>query len=303
MAKRKSEALPPRQREMIDEITLFYFPVAYVAAIGSGVRGAWRSHVARAQARHVYDFLSEPASARAERHERSSKPACDTKFRMPASAAAAHAVRPAASASSATAARLPQPSGREAFVLERVGVSADPSIRLACQLRPQTDVAVIPVLPPNVGTDFLRSGNRMNIGKERYIVSMFVDMRGSTTLAEARLPFDVVFLINRFLEAARKRRSTRAVSRTSSSAMECSPVWARCRSQTACRQAIARRRHGCLQRGLYESPVRNRPSANRSSTASVFMAAMSSSATSAFRITPCSRRLATPSMSRRGCRT
>ena len=31
---------------------------------------------------------------------------------------------------------------------------------------------------------------------------MFVDMRGSTTLAEARLPFDVVFLINRFVEAA-----------------------------------------------------------------------------------------------------
>jgi adenylate cyclase len=31
---------------------------------------------------------------------------------------------------------------------------------------------------------------------------MFVDMRGSTKLAEARLPFDIVFLINRFLEAA-----------------------------------------------------------------------------------------------------
>ena len=30
---------------------------------------------------------------------------------------------------------------------------------------------------------------------------MFVDLRGSTTLAEARLPFDVVFLINRFVEA------------------------------------------------------------------------------------------------------
>jgi len=31
---------------------------------------------------------------------------------------------------------------------------------------------------------------------------MFIDMRGSTRLAEARLPFDTVFLINRFLEAA-----------------------------------------------------------------------------------------------------
>ena len=44
---------------------------------------------------------------------------------------------------------LPQPSGREAFVLDRIGVAANPSIRLACQLRPQTDVAVIPLLPPS----------------------------------------------------------------------------------------------------------------------------------------------------------
>jgi adenylate cyclase len=30
---------------------------------------------------------------------------------------------------------------------------------------------------------------------------MFVDMRGSTTLSEVRLPFDIVFLINRFVDA------------------------------------------------------------------------------------------------------
>jgi adenylate cyclase len=39
------------------------------------------------------------------------------------------------------------------------------------------------------------------IGQERYLVSMFVDMRGSTQLAEARLPFDTVFIVNRFLGA------------------------------------------------------------------------------------------------------
>jgi adenylate cyclase len=61
---------------------------------------------------------------------------------------------------------------------------------------------VIPVLPANVGAEFVRNRNRVNIGEERYVVSMFVDMRGSTKLAEARLPFDIVFLINRFLEAA-----------------------------------------------------------------------------------------------------
>ena len=97
---------------------------------------------------------------------------------------------------------LPRPSGREAFVLARVGANRDPSIRLACQLRPQTDVAVIPVLPPHVGADFVRSRRRINIGDERYVVSMFIDMRGSTKLTEQRLPFDIVFLINRFVEAA-----------------------------------------------------------------------------------------------------
>src|SRR6185369_5424964 len=39
------------------------------------------------------------------------------------------------------------------------------------------------------------------IGEERYLVSMFVDMRGSTKLAEKRLPFDTVFIVNRFLGA------------------------------------------------------------------------------------------------------
>ena len=96
---------------------------------------------------------------------------------------------------------LPRPSRREAFVLNRVG-AGDPSIRLACQLRPQTDVAVIPVLPPHIGADFVRNRRRINIGEERYVVSMFVDMRGSTKLSEERLPFDIVFLINRFVDAA-----------------------------------------------------------------------------------------------------
>jgi adenylate cyclase len=39
------------------------------------------------------------------------------------------------------------------------------------------------------------------IGQERYLVSMFVDMRGSTKLAEKQLPFDTVFIVNRFLGA------------------------------------------------------------------------------------------------------
>ena len=43
--------------------------------------------------------------------------------------------------------------------------------------------------------------NRVHSGEERYIVSMFVDMRGSTQMAADQLPFDTVFIVNRFLGA------------------------------------------------------------------------------------------------------
>jgi adenylate cyclase len=94
-------------------------------------------------------------------------------------------------------ASLPEPSKREAFVLNRVG-AADPSIRLACQLRPTQDLSFFQLFVPQVSPNG-QAPHR--IGEERYLVSMFVDMRGSTRLAEARLPFDTVFIVNRFLGA------------------------------------------------------------------------------------------------------
>ena len=95
---------------------------------------------------------------------------------------------------------LPEPSPREAFVLGRVG-SPDPSIRLACQLRPPGDLAFFQLFLPHTTTADAASSNPTRIGQERYLVSMFVDMRGSTRLAEKRLPFDTVFIVNRFLGA------------------------------------------------------------------------------------------------------
>jgi adenylate cyclase len=96
---------------------------------------------------------------------------------------------------------LPEPSNREAFVLDRVGAGGDPAIRLACQLRPQTDLSFFQLFMPNVNSANAHAGNPARIGQERYLVSMFVDMRGSTLLAEKRLPFDTVFIVNRFLAA------------------------------------------------------------------------------------------------------
>jgi adenylate cyclase len=94
---------------------------------------------------------------------------------------------------------LPAPSVAEHAVLERVG--AAPGVRLACQLRPIEDIAFVPMLSPHATTvDAYRTGSAYS-GVERYVVIMFVDMRGSSRLAEGRLPFDTVFVINQFLSA------------------------------------------------------------------------------------------------------
>src|SRR6059058_2124016 len=96
---------------------------------------------------------------------------------------------------------LPAPSKREAFVLNRVGAGSDPAIRLACQLRPEADLSFFQIFLPQITAASLRTSSPSRIGEERYLVSMFVDMRGSTKLAEKRLPFDTVFIVNRFLGA------------------------------------------------------------------------------------------------------
>jgi adenylate cyclase len=96
---------------------------------------------------------------------------------------------------------LPAPSAGEKAVLDRKGIGADPAVRLACQLRPQSDLVFVPLLPPSAGAVHAHAQSRLRAGEERYVVSMFIDMRGSTRMGEKRLPFDTVFIINRFLAA------------------------------------------------------------------------------------------------------
>ena len=121
-----------------------------------------------------------------------------TTFRMPMSAAAGAAAPPAGSASSATGA-LPPASAAEQAVLDRI--AAGPGVRLACQLRPSADIAFVPLLPPHASIADVRRRGPASTGDERYVVIMFVDMRGSSRLAEKRLPYDTVFIINQFLNA------------------------------------------------------------------------------------------------------
>ncbi len=91
------------------------------------------------------------------------------------------------------------PSANEIRVLRRIG--ARPNVRLACMLRPRGAVEVTPLLPPLA----LAADGRQRVdfvqGSEREIAILFADIRGFTALSEGRLPYDVVFVLNRYFAA------------------------------------------------------------------------------------------------------
>ena len=95
---------------------------------------------------------------------------------------------------------LSPPSASEQALLSRL--RAGPSVRLACQLRPRSDTAVLPLLPPNIGASESRRRDYSEASElERFVAIMFVDIRKSTALVEKRHPYDVVFLLNHFFDA------------------------------------------------------------------------------------------------------
>jgi adenylate cyclase len=79
-------------------------------------------------------------------------------------------------------------------------IAATHGMRLACQIRPTADLSVIPLLAAdaNAADGTIRGGLE---GQERPITVMFVDLRGSTTLAEGKLPYDVLYILNQFFQA------------------------------------------------------------------------------------------------------
>jgi adenylate cyclase len=93
-------------------------------------------------------------------------------------------------------ANLPAPDGIEQKTLSRIG--AAPDVRLACQLRPTHDISVVPMLVPMAEAAIPVYSQAASPGRERDIVVLFCDIRHFTTLTEARLPFDIVFLLNRY---------------------------------------------------------------------------------------------------------
>jgi len=93
----------------------------------------------------------------------------------------------------------PAPSEAENRVLRRLRVPAD--VRLACQLRPTSDLRVTPLLPANATAADGRVPGDLGSGREQEVAVLFADLRGFTRLAEHRLPYDVVFFLNRYFEA------------------------------------------------------------------------------------------------------
>lgn len=94
---------------------------------------------------------------------------------------------------------LPPPSTAEQRVLQRVG--APPNVRLACQLRPTADLSVMPLLPASAAASDGYAQPNYLAGQERTIAVLFADLRTFTSIAEKKLPYDLVFLLNSYFAA------------------------------------------------------------------------------------------------------
>ncbi len=91
---------------------------------------------------------------------------------------------------------LPPRTVTEASTLDRI--HAEPDVRLACQLRPEHDLDVIQLLTPPPDVLSITEMEHPPAPRERMVAVLFCDLRGFTSLSEARLPYDVVFLLNRY---------------------------------------------------------------------------------------------------------
>ena len=94
------------------------------------------------------------------------------------------------------AAALPPPAAEERRVLARI--KAPPDVRLACQLRPAADLTVTPLMPADIGPRAVLRAMDPRSGVERELAVLFADLRGFTRLSEGRLPYDTVFVLNRY---------------------------------------------------------------------------------------------------------
>jgi adenylate cyclase len=95
--------------------------------------------------------------------------------------------------------KQPPPGPAEQRVLQRVG--APPNVRLACQLRPVAKISITPLVPATTHSGDGYAQPSYLAGQERTIAVLFADLRTFTGIAERKLPYDLVFLLNSYFEA------------------------------------------------------------------------------------------------------
>lgn len=98
--------------------------------------------------------------------------------------------------------QLPPPELLEQATLARI--HAEPDVRLACQLRPREDLSVIPLLSAGTSGTGTLVAAQASPGREQDVAVLFCDIRGFTALSDKRLPFDTVFLLNRYFAVVGK---------------------------------------------------------------------------------------------------
>ena len=103
---------------------------------------------------------------------------------------------------------LPRPDFAEQVTLG--SINAPRNVRLACQVRPTTDMTVARLLRGSVANaaaaiDPLDADQE---GVERILVLLFLDVRNFTKHMEQKLPYDVVYILNEFFAATGRAITT-----------------------------------------------------------------------------------------------
>ena len=92
------------------------------------------------------------------------------------------------------------PTAAEARTLKSINAPED--VRLACQIRPRDPLSVVRIVNPTEVNPVSTVSEGDARGVEQNLAVMFLDVRGFTQMSADKLPYDVVFILNRFFEAA-----------------------------------------------------------------------------------------------------
>jgi adenylate cyclase len=96
---------------------------------------------------------------------------------------------------------LPLPAFAEAFTLSSIG--SPQNVRLACQIRPHCSLTVTPLVREAILSPSQIDPREPDAaGSEKLLAIMMLDLRDFTELAQGRLPYDTVYMLNEFFAAA-----------------------------------------------------------------------------------------------------